>query len=132
MDLLAFKSAMLEFVRLNDGWAPFLVGAVAFGESVAFLSLLTPATAILVGVGVLIGSAGLEFWPIWLGAALGAPFRVYGPDGDVFDGGTVGGGPIELDPGTYRVEVLSDPPVEFDEVVVGGGEAVILELPAEG
>jgi membrane protein DedA with SNARE-associated domain len=72
MDFLATKIAILEFVRLNDVWAPFLVAAVAFGESVAFLSLLTPATVILVGVGVLIGSAGLEFWPIWLGATLGA------------------------------------------------------------
>jgi hypothetical protein len=42
----------------------------------------------------------------------------------------VGGGAIELDPGTYRVEVLSDPPFAFEEVVVGGGESIVLELSA--
>jgi hypothetical protein len=43
--------------------------------------------------------------------------------------GTVGGGPARLDPGTYDVEVLVDPPVSFSEVVVGGGEIVDLVLP---
>ena len=38
----------------------------------AFISLLLPATAILFGVGGLIGATGIRFWPIWLAAALGA------------------------------------------------------------
>ncbi len=38
----------------------------------AFISLLLPATVILVGVGGLIGTAGIGFWPIWLAAFLGA------------------------------------------------------------
>jgi Mg-chelatase subunit ChlD len=64
-----------------------------------------------------------------LASALRAPFRAYGPDGAVFEGGTVGSSPITIDPGTYRVEVLTDPLVTFDEVVIGAGEAVRLELP---
>jgi membrane protein DedA with SNARE-associated domain len=72
MDIETIKSAILHFVHVNGEWAPLVVAALAFGESLAFLSLLTPATAILVGVGLLISTAGLEFWPIWLGAALGA------------------------------------------------------------
>jgi len=38
----------------------------------AFVSLILPATAILFGVGGLIGAADLQFWPIWAAAALGA------------------------------------------------------------
>ena len=38
----------------------------------AFISLLLPATAILFGVGGLVGATGIEFWPIWLAAASGA------------------------------------------------------------
>jgi len=64
-----------------------------------------------------------------LAAALSAPFRVYGPEDKVFEGGTVGGGAIRVDPGTYRVEVLTDPIVEFPEVIVAAGETVRLELP---
>jgi membrane protein DedA with SNARE-associated domain len=31
-----------------------------------------PTSAILIGVGAIIGAGALDFWPIWLGAALGA------------------------------------------------------------
>jgi membrane protein DedA with SNARE-associated domain len=72
MDFGAITSAVIAFVRDNQAWAPFVVAALAFGESIAFLSLVVPATVILVGVGALVGSAGLEFWPVWLGATLGA------------------------------------------------------------
>jgi len=48
------------------------VFALAFGESLAFVSLLLPATAILFGLGGLIGASGIGFWPIWFAAALGA------------------------------------------------------------
>jgi membrane protein DedA with SNARE-associated domain len=34
--------------------------------------LVLPATAILFGVGGLIGAAGIGFWPLWGAAALGA------------------------------------------------------------
>lgn len=33
---------------------------------------MLPATAILLGVGGLIGASGIGFWPIWFAAALGA------------------------------------------------------------
>ena len=62
--------------------------------------------------------------------ALSAPFRVYGPDGEVYEGGTVNGSPITIDPGTYRVEVLTDPIITFDEVVVPAGQSVSVELPS--
>jgi membrane protein DedA with SNARE-associated domain len=49
-----------------------IVFVLAFGESLAFVSLLLPATVILWGVGALIGVSGIDFWPIWLAAAVGA------------------------------------------------------------
>ncbi len=64
--------AVIEFVRVNQAWAAPIIGALAFGESLAFISLLLPATFILVGIGALIGASGIDFFPIWLAAAIGA------------------------------------------------------------
>jgi len=72
MDLHDISAAVLGFVRQNEGWGPLIVFVLAFGESLAFVSLLLPATVILVGVGALIGESGIAFWPLWLAAALGA------------------------------------------------------------
>ena len=72
MNLEQITASVLDFVRANQGWAPVIVGILAFGESLAVLSVLIPATVILVGIGALIGGAGLSFWPIWTGAVVGA------------------------------------------------------------
>jgi membrane protein DedA with SNARE-associated domain len=60
------------FVREHAAWAPVVVFALAFGESLAFISLLIPAWGALVAIGALIGPNGISFWPVWIGAALGA------------------------------------------------------------
>jgi membrane protein DedA with SNARE-associated domain len=65
---------ILGFVREQESWAPPIVFILAFGESLAFVSLLLPATVILFGIGGLIGATGIGFWPIWLAAASGAAF----------------------------------------------------------
>lgn len=62
----------ISFIQAHQAWAFLLVLALAFCESFAFVSLLVPATAILLGVGALIAAAELAFWPIWAGAVLGA------------------------------------------------------------
>jgi membrane protein DedA with SNARE-associated domain len=62
----------IEFVRVHEVWAAPIVGVLAFGESLAFISLLLPAWAILVAIGVLIGESGINFWPIWVAGAIGA------------------------------------------------------------
>ena len=49
-----------------------IVLVLSFGESLAFVSLLLPATAILFATGGLIGATGISFWPIWTAAAVGA------------------------------------------------------------
>jgi membrane protein DedA with SNARE-associated domain len=74
MDFQAYADQIIAFVRENAAWAPVVVFALAFGESLAFISLLIPAWGALVAIGALIGSSDLSFWPIWVGAALGAGF----------------------------------------------------------
>ncbi|VDZ56307.1 Inner membrane protein yabI [Serratia odorifera] len=63
-----------EVVRQHEGWAIPIIFFLAFGESLAFLSLLLPATVILLALGALIGESGIAFWPIWAAAAAGAFF----------------------------------------------------------
>jgi membrane protein DedA with SNARE-associated domain len=72
MDFHTIVAYVVEFVRANEGWALPIVFALAFGESLAFISLLIPATVALVGIGALIGVSGIAFVPIWIAASLGA------------------------------------------------------------
>jgi membrane protein DedA with SNARE-associated domain len=69
-----FIDAVVEFIRAHEAWAVPIVFVLAFGESLAFVSLLLPATAILFAAGGLIGASGIPFWPIWAAAATGAFF----------------------------------------------------------
>ena len=70
--LEAHAQQVVEFVRVHEAWAAPVVFALAFGESLAFISLLIPAWAALVGIGVLISSGNLNFWPIWVAGSIGA------------------------------------------------------------
>jgi membrane protein DedA with SNARE-associated domain len=67
-----FGRAVAEFVRDHQAWAAPIVLLLAFGESLAFISLLIPAWGALVAIGALIGASGINFWPIWLAGGLGA------------------------------------------------------------
>lgn len=68
----AYFHEIVEFARTHQAWAPPLVFALAFGESLAFISLLIPALAALVALGAVTGAGGLSFWPIWIAGSLGA------------------------------------------------------------
>ena len=82
------------------------------------------------GGGVFFDAQDQETLLAGIAAALQAPFRVYDRD-DVLVGSGVAGGPdVELPPGTYRVEVLSEPLATYDEVVVAPGEGVVIEIPS--
>ena len=72
MDFPTAAQHVVEFVRDNEAWAVPVVFALAFGESLAFISLLIPAWGALVAIGALIGSSGISFWPIWVAASIGA------------------------------------------------------------
>jgi membrane protein DedA with SNARE-associated domain len=67
-----FAVPVIEFIRAHEAWAVPIVFVLAFGESLAFIALLLPATVILWGIGALVGASGISFWPLWLAAAFGA------------------------------------------------------------
>jgi len=68
----SYFHAVVEFVHDHQVWAPPIVFGLAFGESLAFISLIIPAWGALVAIGYLIGPSGLSFWPVWIAGALGA------------------------------------------------------------
>lgn len=72
MSIESYAQSIIDFVRQNQVWAAPIVFALAFGESLAFISLVLPAWAALVGIGTVILSSGLDFWTIWAAAAVGA------------------------------------------------------------
>lgn len=74
MDFQSIIDAIVAFARENAAWVPPLMFVLAFGESLAFVSLLLPAWGALVALGALIGTSGISFWPVWVAAALGAAF----------------------------------------------------------
>jgi membrane protein DedA with SNARE-associated domain len=74
MDFQSYVDQVIAFVRDNAVWAPPIVFALAFGESLAFISLLIPAWGALVAIGALIGPSGVNFLPVWIAGALGAAF----------------------------------------------------------
>ena len=71
-----FKSAtdaLLAFVRAHQAWAIPAVFVLAFGESLAFISLVLPFFTILIAIGTIIGASGsLNFWSVLVSASCGA------------------------------------------------------------
>ncbi|MFQ5349593.1 MAG: hypothetical protein ACE5EG_04015 [Thermoanaerobaculia bacterium] len=53
---------------------------------------------------------------------------VYDMAGSEVAAGVVGGGPIVLEPGFYRVTAATDPPQVFDRVEIPGESEVSLSL----
>jgi membrane protein DedA with SNARE-associated domain len=72
MHLSSIVQQVIDFVRVHGEWAAPVVFVLAFMESLAFISLLVPAWSVLVALGALIKSGGLDFWPIWIAGSLGA------------------------------------------------------------
>lgn len=75
MSFQEIGDAIIQFVQHNQAWAAPVVFALAFAESLAFLSLVVPATFVLLGIAGLLSVSGVSFWPIviagWLGSSLG-------------------------------------------------------------
>lgn len=72
MNFQAYVDQIIVFARDNAAWAPAIVFALAFLESLAFLSLLIPAWGALVALGALIASTDMSLVPVLVAAALGA------------------------------------------------------------
>src|SRR5215212_7451209 len=67
-----YVQPIVDFVRAHQAWAAPTVFVLAFAESLAFVSLIVPAWGALVLIGTLIQAGGLNFWPIWIAASIGA------------------------------------------------------------
>jgi membrane protein DedA with SNARE-associated domain len=72
MSLNEITHTIMQFIENHQVWALPIIFLLAFGESLAIVSLLVPATAILLGVGALIGTGLISFIPVLIAAALGA------------------------------------------------------------
>ncbi|WP_029349762.1 DedA family protein [Bosea sp. 117] len=72
LELEHYGRQLLDFVEAHAHWAPYIAFVLAFGESFAVLSLLFPATFVLIGLGPIIEAGGIDFFPVWAAAAAGA------------------------------------------------------------
>jgi len=74
MGLAHYTSVIVDFVRQHPNWTAGIVCALAFGESLAFVSLILPFWGILVfGIGPLLGATDVfTFCTIVSAAAVGA------------------------------------------------------------
>lgn len=72
MSITELTQVTVTFIENNQVWAIPIMFLLAFGESLAVLSLLLPATAMLLGAGALIGAGLLPFWPTWITVTIGA------------------------------------------------------------
>jgi membrane protein DedA with SNARE-associated domain len=70
--LSGFYESVFEFVRSHQVWTGPILFALAFGESVAFVSLFVPAWAIIVSAGALSEAGVIPFWTALVGATAGA------------------------------------------------------------
>lgn len=72
MTLEQITTTLISFIQTNQAAAVPIVFALAFGESLAFVSLLVPATSILVAISALLGASGVGFFGLWLAATIGS------------------------------------------------------------
>ncbi len=68
----ALAQSVIAFVAANAGLAFWIALFFAMAETTALVSILIPSTAILIGVGGLVATGAVSFWPIWAGGAVGA------------------------------------------------------------
>lgn len=71
MTLSELTSTIAGFVRDHQDWAVPFVFVLAFLESLAFLSLLVPATAILLAISAVVGASGVSILPLWIAGGVG-------------------------------------------------------------
>lgn len=72
MSIEDYVEPVIGFVRDHQAWAAPVMFALAFAESLAFISLLVPAWGALVAIGALISKSGVSVVPVWVAASVGA------------------------------------------------------------
>ena len=69
MSLNEITHTIMQFIETHQVWSLPIIFLLAFGESLAIISLLVPATAILLGAGALIGTGVISFVPVLIAAS---------------------------------------------------------------
>ncbi|MBM3572524.1 MAG: DedA family protein [Alphaproteobacteria bacterium] len=73
MDFIShFDVVVRDFISAHRAWAGPIVLGLSFGESLAFVGILLPATAAMVLIGVMVSQGLLDFWTIVFWATIGA------------------------------------------------------------
>ncbi len=67
-----YLQQLLAWVSLHPVWAGGIVFLIAMAESLAILGVLVPGVVMMFGIGALIATGVLEFWPTFAWAASGA------------------------------------------------------------
>jgi hypothetical protein len=81
-----------------------------------------------IGHGTYIDAGSAEELSAAVQTAVQAPFRVLNANGQIVATGVVGGGSVSVPPGTYTIEVLSDPERTVEGVEVQSGERKKVQL----
>src|SRR3984893_15846760 len=110
----------LEFISAHSSWAFPVMFVTAFGESFAFLSLLFPGTSILIVAGTLMSAGSLPYWPVLVGAVIGA---VLGDSVSFWLGRRYGGGIGRIWPFTRNPDLLPNGIRVFQK---HGGNSVLI------
>src|SRR5438105_15712534 len=90
-----FAQPLLDLIKTHQGWAIAIMFVTAFGESLAFISLLFPGTTLLIAAGTLVKTGTLHYLPVMIGAIAGA---VLGDSVSYWIGRRFGGGIARLWP----------------------------------
>jgi membrane protein DedA with SNARE-associated domain len=72
MGMEAYVTPMVEWLRIHQQLILPVVYLIAFAECLAIVSLLVPATALMLGISVFAGAANFSFFPLAMAASLGA------------------------------------------------------------
>lgn len=70
--LTGLKDSILGLIREHIDLIEPIVFALGFGESLLFVSLFIPSTALFLAIGGLHSAAGGAFLPVWIAGSMGA------------------------------------------------------------
>jgi membrane protein DedA with SNARE-associated domain len=70
--MTALVQAVMGLIDRHPNWVSLITFLTAMSEAVAVVGLFIPGTAILIGIGSLVGLGHLALWPIVASATLGA------------------------------------------------------------
>lgn len=72
MSVEQVSNTLVQLVHAHGYLAAPVVCALAFAESLIFLSWLIPASVILIAIGAVIAAGDISPWPVLIGGAIGA------------------------------------------------------------